>query len=111
MGFTLNPRGTAGSGKTELVRRILGLYSSRPRPGASDTDGLEALYRPAGAAPSATASSIHTEVDRSGSSPTTKVRAGAATPFARWMVGCKKPRAGLPRSRVRAMTLSWKDCG
>ena len=46
MTVILNPRGTAGAGKTELVRRILARYGSPPRPGAVCTEGLEALYRP-----------------------------------------------------------------
>ena len=46
MTVILNPRGTAGAGKTELVRRILARYGSSPRPGAVCTEGREALYRP-----------------------------------------------------------------
>lgn len=45
MGIILNPRGTAGSGKTELVRRILGLYGSSPRPREGEADGVEPLHR------------------------------------------------------------------
>ena len=52
MTVILNPRGTAGAGKTELVRRILARYGSPPRPGAVCTEGLEALYRPARRRPS-----------------------------------------------------------
>jgi hypothetical protein len=45
MGVIVNPRGTSGSGKTELVRRILAEYGwSRTRTG--NVNGLEIVHRP-----------------------------------------------------------------
>lgn len=50
MGAIINPRGTSGSGKTELVRRILADYGWR-RDHDVATDGIEPIYRPGKAYP------------------------------------------------------------
>ncbi|WP_230531623.1 hypothetical protein [Microvirga roseola] len=44
MGVIVNPRGTCGSGKTELVRRILAQYGWR-RDGRADAGMLEPIHR------------------------------------------------------------------
>jgi hypothetical protein len=46
MGIILNPRGTAGSGKTELVRRISARYRSKPSQYSAAGDCLERLHKP-----------------------------------------------------------------
>ena len=45
MGLIINPRGTSGSGKTELVRRILAQYGWQTRTGGAGAGGLEPVYR------------------------------------------------------------------
>lgn len=45
MGVIVNPRGTAGSGKTELVRRILAQYGWRRGADPASADGLVPVYR------------------------------------------------------------------
>jgi hypothetical protein len=46
MGVVINPRGTSGSGKTELVRRVLAQYGWRRGAAANGPAGLEPIYRP-----------------------------------------------------------------
>jgi hypothetical protein len=46
MGVVINPRGTSGSGKTELVRRVLTQYGWRRGEIADGPAGLEPIYRP-----------------------------------------------------------------
>jgi hypothetical protein len=45
MGIIVNPRGTSGSGKTELVRRILAHYGWQPGAGSGGAGGPEPIYR------------------------------------------------------------------
>ncbi len=45
MGVIINPRGTSGSGKTELVRRILAQYGWRRRADFAGAGGVEFIYR------------------------------------------------------------------
>jgi hypothetical protein len=45
MGVIINPRGTSGSGKTELVRRILAQYGWRRSARFEDAAGPEPIYR------------------------------------------------------------------
>jgi hypothetical protein len=45
MGVIINPRGTSGSGKTELVRRILARYGWRRRAEVGGAGSLEPVYR------------------------------------------------------------------
>ena len=45
MGVILNPRGASGSGKTELVRRILAEYGWRRHAWLAGADGVEPFYR------------------------------------------------------------------
>ena len=48
MGLIINPRGTSGSGKTELVRRILAEYGWRRR---GTLDGVQPIFWPRRKAP------------------------------------------------------------
>jgi hypothetical protein len=45
MGVIINPRGTSGSGKTELVRRILAHYGWQRSAGVEGAGRLEPIYR------------------------------------------------------------------
>jgi hypothetical protein len=45
MGIVINPRGTSGSGKTELVRRVLAQYGWRRGAPIEDAGGLEPICR------------------------------------------------------------------
>ena len=45
MGVIINPRGTSGSGKTELVRRILAQYGWQRSADFKGAGGLRAIYR------------------------------------------------------------------
>jgi hypothetical protein len=45
MAIIINPRGTSGSGKTDLVRRILAQYGWQPGAGSQGKVGLELIYR------------------------------------------------------------------
>jgi AAA domain len=45
MAIIINPRGTSGSGKTELVRRILAHYGWQRTAGPEAEGGLAAIYR------------------------------------------------------------------
>ena len=45
MAIIINPRGTSGSGKTELVRRVLAQYGWQPSAGFADAGVLEPIYR------------------------------------------------------------------
>jgi len=45
MGVIINPRGTSGSGKTELVRRILAQYGWRRGAALERAGGLELIWR------------------------------------------------------------------
>jgi hypothetical protein len=45
MGMIINPRGTSGSGKTELVRRILAQYGWQRSASFEGAGGLELMYR------------------------------------------------------------------
>jgi hypothetical protein len=45
VGIIINPRGTSGSGKTELVRRILARYGWRGSAGRHEGGRLEFVYR------------------------------------------------------------------
>ena len=45
MGVIINPRGTSGSGKTELVRRVLAQYGWRRGAGPEGAGGLELIWR------------------------------------------------------------------
>jgi len=45
MGIIINPRGTSGSGKTELVRRILAQYGWQRSAGSEAAGPLEPIYR------------------------------------------------------------------
>jgi hypothetical protein len=45
MGVIINPRGASGSGKTELVRRVLAQYGWRRSAGFEGATGLEPVYR------------------------------------------------------------------
>src|SRR5918995_4457652 len=45
MGTIINPRGTSGSGKTELVRRILAQYGWRRSAEYEGAGGLAPIYR------------------------------------------------------------------
>ena len=45
MGVIVNPRGTSGSGKTELVRRILAQYGWRRSADPASAGSLEPVYR------------------------------------------------------------------
>ena len=45
MGMIINPRGTSGSGKTELVRRVLAQYGWRRSARFEDAGGPEPFYR------------------------------------------------------------------
>jgi hypothetical protein len=45
MGIIINPRGTSGSGKTELVRRILAQYGWQRSADGAGAGGLEPVYR------------------------------------------------------------------
>ena len=46
MGIIINPRGTSGSGKTELVRCILAQYGWQPSADGAGAGRLQLMYRP-----------------------------------------------------------------
>jgi hypothetical protein len=58
MGVIINPRGTSGSGKTELVRRVLAQYGWRRGTRLEGVGGLEPLWREGRSRPLGYASGI-----------------------------------------------------